>query len=153
VAVPACSIGLASAASAFGLLQLGDLRTRRVDKLRVGVGVPRKAPPTFDRLGKEHPGPRRNWGISGRSRDQVGELADNGKLLLSVERARIGEDLHPDVVAVSIDVREGAIRRSCMNAAVLLRNIGMSGTCSIFIRVSARSRASDFGSLNVPTVA
>jgi len=48
-----------SAARAFRLLQLCDLRTRGVDKLSVGVSPPRKAPPAFDRLGKEDPGPGR----------------------------------------------------------------------------------------------
>jgi hypothetical protein len=40
-----------------------------------------------------------------------------------------------------------------MNAAVFSRNIGISGTCSTFINVAARSRASALGSANVPLVA
>src|SRR5438445_2375801 len=59
----------------------------------------------------QDPVPVRKRGIAGRCRDHVGELADHGKLLLSVERACIGEHLHPDVVAVSFDVGEGAIRQ------------------------------------------
>src|SRR5229473_4756975 len=47
----------------------------------------------------------------GLSRHQVGELADHRKLLLSVERACVGEHLHADVVAVSLDVRERPIRQ------------------------------------------
>src|SRR5713226_10402573 len=100
------SIGLGSAAGALRLLQLGDLRARRVDQLRVGVSPPSQAPSAFDRFGKEDPRPRSKRGIAGCSRDQVGELADHGKLLLSVERACIGEYLHPDVVVVSLDVGE-----------------------------------------------
>src|SRR5258708_1037328 len=40
-----------------------------------------------------------------------------------------------------------------MNSAVFLRNMGMSGTPSIFIKVAARSRVSALGSAKVPLAA
>ena len=46
-------------------------------------------------------------GVGGGSRNQVGELTHNRELLVTVECAGVGKDLHPDVITVADDVREG----------------------------------------------
>ena len=69
-----------------------------------------EAPPAYDRLREQHPGPARHRGVAGGGRNQIGELADHGELLFAVERPGIREHLHPHVVPVSIDVRERAAR-------------------------------------------
>ena len=59
---------------------------------------------------------------------RCGQLADEGDLLVPVERGGVGQDLHADVGAVAVHVR-GAVRgKSCTKAAAFLQNIGMSGT-------------------------
>src|SRR5438094_1270261 len=82
--------------------------------------MPTKSPPTFNCFRQEHPGPTRQRGIAGGSGDHVSELADHGKLLVTVERPCVGEYLHPDVIAVSFDVRERAVREVVNERRVVL---------------------------------
>ena len=73
-----------SAPRAFRTLELRNLGTRGIYELRVGVGMARESPPTFNRLGQQHPGPVRERRIAGGSRNQVGELANHGELLVTI---------------------------------------------------------------------
>src|SRR5262245_7712097 len=74
-------------------------------------------------------------------------------LLLTIERPRVGEHLHPDVAAVSLDVRERPSREVVDECRGVLTEHRDVRTCSIFIKVAARSRARALGSANVPVVA
>src|SRR5690349_3332150 len=100
---------LHSASGAFRTLELCNPGTRGIYELRVGVGMTSESPPAFHRLGEQHPGPPRKRGIARGSSDQIGELADYGELLVTIERPRIRKHLHPDVVAVSLDIRECSV--------------------------------------------
>src|ERR1700682_2239242 len=65
-----------------------------------------ESPPASNRLREQHPGPIFERRIAGGSRNQVGELLDHRELLVTIERHSVRKDLDPDVVAVSVDVRE-----------------------------------------------
>ena len=90
-------------------MQLRNLGTRGTYELRVGVGMTSESPPAFDRLGEQHPGPVCQRRIAGGSGNQVGELADHGELLVTIERPCVRKHLHPDVVTVSLDIRERSV--------------------------------------------
>src|ERR1700733_2238787 len=84
--------------------ELGDLGAGGCDEFGVGVGVAGQAPPAVGCLGEQYPGPfGEGWVVGGRG-DEVGELPDDGELLVAVERARVGEDLNPDIGAVAVHV-------------------------------------------------
>jgi hypothetical protein len=102
------------------------------------------------RLGQQHPGALREGVVAGRSPAQLREPLDDGDLLIAVERAGVREDLHADVIALAVDVREAPEGSSWMKAAVFFRNNGISGTFSIFISASASCCASACRSAKVP---
>ena len=92
-------------------MKFGDLRARRVDELGIGVGVTRKAPSTIDCLSQQNPSSTRIRLVARCSRDQRRELLDDRELLVSIQCAKVGQYLNPNVFAVAIHVRNGSGRK------------------------------------------
>src|SRR5260221_7318203 len=117
----------------------------------VRVGVTGDPPTALGRLRQEHPDAFAQAWIAGGSRDDVGELRHDPELLVAIEHPNRREHLNADVAAVSATLEIAAASISWMNAAVFFVNRGRSGTCSQRMAAAARSRASVWGSGNVPS--
>ena len=76
--------------------------------------MPLQAPATIRRLGEQHPRPIHHRRVASGLGDDLGELADDGKLLVTVERASVGQHLDPDIRAVAIDIGD-RVRRQFMH--------------------------------------
>src|SRR6185437_17170447 len=74
------------------------------DQFLVGVCVAGQAPAAVGCLGQQHPGPAGQPGVAGGVGGDRGQPLDHGELLAAVERACVGEDLDPHVVAFAVDV-------------------------------------------------
>ena len=91
--------------------QLGELGAGGGDQVGVGVRVAPDAPTALGCLGEQHPGTVAEASVAGRLRDDVGEPAHHGELLVPVKRARVGQYLDPDVAAVAVDVGQAVSRQ------------------------------------------
>src|SRR5271163_2123440 len=98
--------------SARGLLRrkLGDLSASGVDQLRVGVSVAPEPPSTVDRFGEKHPHALRVVRVARGLDYQVGELFDDGQLLVAVECAGVGEHLDTDIAGLAVDIGKRSVR-------------------------------------------
>jgi hypothetical protein len=92
-------------------LQVGDLGTSRSDELCVGVRVATKTPSAIRRLGQKDPGTVGERGITGRVRNERGESADHGELLVTIEGTGVREDLDANIGAVTLPRRRTEARR------------------------------------------
>jgi hypothetical protein len=86
-------------------------------------------------------------------RDDVGQLPHHAELLVPIQNPDRRKDLHPNVLLSPATLDTASAGRSWMNAAVLFRNIAMSGTFSHRITAAARSLASACLLVNVPSAA
>jgi hypothetical protein len=84
--------------------ELGDLSAGGRYEFGVGVGVAGQAPSTVGCLAEQYPGPAGQGRVAGSLSDEVGELPDDGELLVAVERAGVGENLNPDIAAVTVHI-------------------------------------------------
>jgi hypothetical protein len=104
-ALPGLSVWLAR-------LQFGDLSPSRGDELLVRVRVSGEPPPAIGRLRQKDPGALSERRVAGRLNDESGESAHDRELLVTIEGARVREDLDPHVGGISVDVREARRRSS-----------------------------------------
>ena len=91
-------------------LQLRDLLAGRDDKFVIGVRVTAQPPSPGHGLGQQHPGTAGERRVTCGVRDHAGELAYHRDLLVTVERARVGQHLHANIVGRAVDVRQVAGR-------------------------------------------
>src|SRR5271155_4026536 len=91
--------------------ELGDLGAGCCDELGVGVGVAGEAPAAVGRFGDQYPGALGQARVGGGLGNEVGELPYDSELLVTVERAGVGEDLDPDVGTVTVDVGQRVSRQ------------------------------------------
>ena len=61
--------------------------TGGADEFRVGAGVAAYSPSAFGRLGEQDPGAVSEGEVAGCRRDDAGELAHDGELLVAIQRA------------------------------------------------------------------
>ena len=69
------------------------------------MGVPPQPPSAGRRLGEQHPCALGERGVARGRRDHGGEASDERDLLVAIESTRVGEHLHPHVLAVARDRR------------------------------------------------
>src|SRR6185437_16868264 len=70
-----------------------ELRARRCNELRVGVGVTGEPPAAVRGLGEQHPDPLLHRRVVGRRSNDPRQLGDHRELLLAVEAPGIREHL------------------------------------------------------------
>ena len=73
--------------------------------------MPAYPPPAVRRLGDQYPGPVGDRRVPGLGGHDLGEFPDHAQLLIPVQHASGGENLHPDVVAVARDVGQRISRQ------------------------------------------
>src|SRR6266851_10370872 len=102
--------GFASREAIFGLktafltpepLVAGKCATGQLSYVHIGIRLSSNAPTAIGRLDDKHPSSLGHRRIARRDGDDLGQLFDNAKLLLSVEHAGRRQHLDADVAAVA----------------------------------------------------